>query len=120
MSGASTETAKELKALGFGPYVLGQYTTLAKQMLQQSRRLAAQHFFVGSALDLVATAGYYGAYAVVVTRALTGAISIGAFTFLIRTLYRVQAHVDRIFGSPASTYLGRNNSIFAVTRQAWL
>jgi ATP-binding cassette subfamily B protein len=44
----------------------------------------------------VSTGGYYGAYAVVLAQTLTGAVSLGSFTFLTGAFNRSRAYIEKI------------------------
>jgi ATP-binding cassette, subfamily B, bacterial len=68
--GASVQSAKEVKIFGLAT--------------------------VGSALNLISTGGYYGAYAVVLLRTLAGGISIGTFTLLTGAFSRSRTYIERL------------------------
>jgi ATP-binding cassette subfamily B protein len=80
--GASDRTAKEVQLFGLAPWLVGRYRALADRFDADNRRLAVRRAGVGAALGLVGTAGYYGAYALVLLGAVAGAISLGTLTFL--------------------------------------
>ena len=50
-------------------------------------------------MSLVATGGYYGAYLVVLSRTLAGAITLGTFTFLTGAFSRSRSYIENILGS---------------------
>ena len=54
---------------------------------------------VGSALNLISTGGYYGAYAVVLIKTLAGGISVGTFTFLTGAFSRSRGYIERVLAS---------------------
>ncbi|HEY1243014.1 MAG TPA: ABC transporter ATP-binding protein [Bryobacteraceae bacterium] len=97
--GASAQSAKEVKIFGLGNYLSERYHRLSEQLYDENRRLAVRRATVGSALNLVSTGGYYGAYAVVLVRTLAGAISIGTFTFLTGAFSRSRSYIERILSS---------------------
>ena len=47
-------------------------------------------------MNVVSTGGYYGAYAVVLAQTLTGAVSLGSFTFLTGAFNRSRAYIEKI------------------------
>jgi len=97
--GASAQSAKEVKIFGLGGFLTNRYRSLAADMEVENRRLAARRAIVGSALNLVATGGYYGAYAVVLLKTLAAAISIGTFTFLTGAFSRSRSYIEKILSS---------------------
>ena len=80
--GASDRTAKEVQLFGLAPWLVARYRALADRFDADNRRLAVRRSAAGALLGLVGTAGYYGAYALVLARAAAGAISLGTLTFL--------------------------------------
>ena len=69
---------------------------MSDRIYLENKKIAVKRATVGSALNLVATTGYYAAYAVVLARALAGALSIGTFTFLTGSFYRSRTYIERI------------------------
>jgi ATP-binding cassette subfamily B protein len=96
MLGASAQSAKEVKIFGLGPHLSEQYHQLSEDIYKENKKLAIKRATVGSALNLVSTGGYYGAYAVVLIKTLAGAISIGTFTFLTGAFARSRGYIERI------------------------
>lgn len=86
--GASAHTAKEIKLFGLGEHLAERYASVSKAIYQENGRLARRRVIAGYFANLVATGGYYGAYAVVLARTLANAISIGTFTFLVGSFSR--------------------------------
>jgi ATP-binding cassette subfamily B protein len=99
MLGASASTAKEVKIFGLGDYFADRYRDASERVFQESRSVAIRRAAVGSLLNLVSTGGYYGAYAVVLMRTISGAISLGSFTFLTRAFASSRAYIEKILGS---------------------
>jgi len=97
--GASAQSAKEVKIFGLGGYLADRYFRVSEEIYDENRGLAIRRAMVGSALNLISTGGYYGAYAVVLIRTLTGAISIGTFTFLTGAFSRSRSYIERILAS---------------------
>lgn len=82
MLGASKDSAKEVKIFGLGGFLLERSKSLFERFYRENRRLAVRRAATGSALNLLPAAGYYGAYAVMLSRALSGALTVGDLTFL--------------------------------------
>ncbi len=81
-TGASDDTAKEVKIFGLSGFLTERYRRLADNLYNANRHLATRRAAWGSLLAAVGSAGYYLAYAVIVWRTVTGAFSIGDLTFL--------------------------------------
>ncbi len=100
--GATQESAKEVKIFGLGGFLAGRYQTLADLFYRENRALVLRRAAVGSLLGLVGTAGYYGAYAVILYRTLRGALSVGDLTFLAAAFGRSRGLIESVFGSFSS------------------
>jgi ATP-binding cassette subfamily B protein len=95
--GASKEAAKELKLFGLSSYLIGRYRALANQIFHEDVTLARRRLGAGSLLALVTTAGYYGAYAYVIYRTVTGSLSVGTLTFLAGAISGASTNIQVIF-----------------------
>ena len=96
--GASAQSAKEVKIFGLGDYLAERYHHLSDQIYLENKSLAIRRATVGSALNLISTGGYYGAYAVVLLKMLAGGISIGTFTLLTGAFSRSRTYIERLLG----------------------
>src|ERR1022692_2066121 len=94
--GASSQSAKEVKIFGLGSYLSKHYDEVSAAIFRENKALAMRRAFLGSALNVVSTGGYYGAYAVVLARTLAGAVSLGSFTFLTGAFNRSRAYIEKI------------------------
>ena len=94
--GASAQSAKEVKIFGLGTYLAKHYDEVSADIFKENKALAIRRALVGSALNVVSTGGYYGAYAVVLGRTLAGAVSLGSFTFLTGAFNRSRAYIEKI------------------------
>jgi ATP-binding cassette subfamily B protein len=94
--GASAQSAKEVKIFGLGRYLAERYHHVAEDIYNENKKIAIKRATVGSALNIVSTGGYYGAYVVVLVRTLSGGISIGTFTFLTGAFARSRGYIERI------------------------
>jgi len=97
--GASVQSAKEIKIFGLGPHLAQRYYQVSEDMFLENKALAIKRAVVGSGLNLISTGGYYGAYAVVLVKALAGAISIGTFTFLTGSFSRSRSYIEKVLSS---------------------
>ena len=94
--GASAQSAKEVKIFGLGAYLAKHYDEVSASIFEENKALAMRRAFLGSALNVVSTGGYYGAYAVVLSRTLAGAVTLGSFTFLTGAFNRSRAYIEKI------------------------
>ena len=98
--GASDTTAKEVQMFGLAPWLVERFKRLSDRYYAENKRLAVRKAVVSTGLSLISTAGYYGAYAVILVRAMTGGISVGTLTFLAGTFQRSRALIQSLlFGA---------------------
>jgi ATP-binding cassette subfamily B protein len=93
-TGASVETAKEVKIFGLNDFLIDRYRRLAGDFYLANRRLAIRRAGWGGALTALGTLGYYAAYALIVFRTLTGQFSIGDLTFLAGSFRRLRTLLE--------------------------
>jgi len=89
-TGASAETAKEVKIFGLNGFLIERYRTLATGFFDANRRIALRRAGWGSLLSAFGTVAYYVAYAYIVWRTLHGDFSIGDLTFLAGSFRRLR------------------------------
>jgi ABC-type multidrug transport system fused ATPase/permease subunit len=94
--GASTQSAKEVKIFGLGRYLSQRYHEVLESIYIEKKELSIRRAIAGSALNVISTGGYYGAYAVVLLRYLAGGISVGNLTFLTGAFSRSRGYIERI------------------------
>jgi len=102
--GASDETAKEVQLFGLAPWLIRRFRVVADRFYEENRKLSVRKGVVGTALSLIGTAGYYGAYVVVLLKAIVGAISIGSLTFLAGSFARGRDLIQRLLLGASSIY----------------
>jgi len=93
-TGASVETAKEVKIFGLNAFLIERYRVLAEAMYRENRKLAARRAGWGGLLTSFGTLGYYVAYAYIAWRTLQGAFSIGDLTFLAGSFRRLRTLLE--------------------------
>ncbi len=89
-TGASVETAKEVKIFGLHGFLIERYRVLAERFYAANRRLAIRRAGWGSFLTMLGTAGYYVAYAYIAWRTVSGEFTIGDLTFLAGSFRRLR------------------------------
>lgn len=89
--GTAASAAKEVKLFDLGHYVAERLAEVAERIVTAHQQIATRRALWSSLSGAVGSLAYYGAYAVIAWRALTGAISIGDLTFLAGSLMRLNA-----------------------------
>lgn len=100
--GASKESAKELKLFDLSGYIAGEYLRLSNQIYDQNVQLAKRRLRVGAFFSLLSTGAYYGAYAYVIYRTVTGTLSWGSLQFLAGALAGASSNIQNIFSTFSS------------------
>src|SRR5690606_38550431 len=75
-TGASVETAKEVKIFGLHAFLIARYRHLAERFYAANRALAIRRAGWGGLLTALGTVGYYAAYAAIAWRTVQGDFSI--------------------------------------------
>jgi ATP-binding cassette subfamily B protein len=89
-TGASVETAKEVKIFGLNIFLLERFRLLAASFYEANGRLAKRRALWGALLSAVGTIAYYIAYAFIAWRTLRGEFTIGDLTFLSGAFRRLR------------------------------
>ncbi len=89
-TGASVETAKEVKIFGLNAFLIARYRELADEFYRANRELAVRRAGWGGLLTTIGTIGYYGAYGYLAWRTVSGAFTIGDLTFLSASFRRLR------------------------------
>ncbi len=100
--GGSKEAAKELKLFGLKDFLVGRFTTLADRIYVEDDSLARRRLMAGALLSTLGTVGYYGAYAFVIWRTVTGVLTIGTLTLLSGAILQASGNMQQIFSLVAS------------------
>jgi ATP-binding cassette, subfamily B, bacterial len=100
--GASKESAKELKLFALSDYLSSEYGRLSNQIYEQNVRLARKRVIAGGFLSLIHTAGYYGAYAFVIYRTVTGAFSWGTLQLMAGAIAGASTNIQSVFATFSS------------------
>lgn len=93
-TGASTETAKEVKLFGLNDFLIARYRHLAGIMQQENREFAIRRAGWGAALAALGSGGYYLAYAYLAWRAVAGSLTVGDLTFLAGSFLRLRSLLE--------------------------
>jgi len=99
MLGASNQSAKEVKIFGLGNYLAERSRILFDRFYEENKALAIKRAITGSLLNLLPTAGYYGAYVLILIRTISGAMSVGSLTFVAGAFARSRSLIETLFSS---------------------
>jgi ATP-binding cassette subfamily B protein len=80
--GASDETAKEVKIFGLGDFIINRFKTLSDKFYADNSKLAVGRSAWGTFFSVLASMGYYAAYAFIIYQTISGQTSVGSLTFL--------------------------------------
>ncbi|MEI9974322.1 MAG: hypothetical protein WDO73_21105 [Ignavibacteriota bacterium] len=100
--GASKESAKELRLFGLSGFLSGEYARLSNTIYDENARLARRRLWAGAALSLLGTAGYYGSYAYVIYRTVSGALTWGSLQFLAGAIAGTATNIQSVFSTFSS------------------
>jgi ATP-binding cassette subfamily B protein len=97
--GGSKETAKELKLFGLASFLVSRYTKLSNELHEQNVGLAKRRMWVGALFTLLSAVGYYGSYAFVIYKTVTGVLDLGTFTFMTGAIALASSNIQAIFST---------------------
>ena len=100
--GGSREAAKELKLFGLKDFLVERFSRLSDEIYVNNVNLARRRLLAGSFLSMIGTAGYYAAYVYVIWRTVSGAISLGTFTFLAGAIVQASSNIQQVFSTLSS------------------
>ena len=89
-TGASVDTAKEVKIFNLHRFLIARFRVLADRFFHANRRLARKRASWGTLLAALGTLGYYVAYGYIAWRTVKGDFSIGDLTFLAGSFRRLR------------------------------
>ncbi len=102
--GASDRPAKEVQMFGLAPWLVERYRVLSDKFYEENKRLSIRKSVVATLLSIVGLLGYYGAYGVILLRAVRGAISLGTLTFLAASFMRSRDLIQRLLSGAGQIY----------------
>ncbi|MEJ7766962.1 MAG: ABC transporter ATP-binding protein [Chitinophagaceae bacterium] len=94
--GASDETAKEVKIFNLSGFLVDRFRQLSNQFYKDNKRLATKRAIWGTLFALLGSAGYYGAYLIIIGQAVSGRLSIGSLTFLAGSFRQLRSLLEGI------------------------
>ncbi|HVF43925.1 MAG TPA: ABC transporter ATP-binding protein [Pyrinomonadaceae bacterium] len=102
--GAGDRPAKEVQTFGLAPWLVSRYRTLSERFYEENKKLSIRRSVVAAVLSAVGLLGYYGAYAVILLRAVGGEITLGTLTFLAASFMRSRDLVQRLLHGASEIY----------------
>ncbi|MGK0388370.1 MAG: ATP-binding cassette subfamily B protein [Maribacter sp.] len=94
MIGTEDQAAKEVKVFGLEKYITDRFANLATSYYYASKKILVNRTVMGSLLNLLTIATYYGAYVFVLYQTVAGILTIGTMTFLGGAFLRMQAILE--------------------------
>jgi len=95
-TGASDETAKEVKIFGLSRFLIDRFRLLSDDFYQKNKDLVLRRAAWGTFFAGVGATGYYAAYVYIISQAVRGQISIGQLTFLAGSFARMRGLLEGI------------------------
>ncbi|MBD2715763.1 ABC transporter ATP-binding protein [Microvirga sp. STR05] len=95
-TGASDETAKEVKIFGLSSFLIDRFKLLSDEFYQKNKDLVIRRAGWGAFFAAVGAAGYYAAYVYIISQAVYGRVSIGQLTFLAGSFARMRGLLEGI------------------------
>jgi len=105
-TGASDETAKEVKIFGLSGFLIGRFRQLSQKYYSANRNLAVRRASWGGVFATIGSAGYYGAYVYIIMQAAAGRLTIGDLTFLAGSFRQLRGLLEGILGRFSSVSQG--------------
>jgi ATP-binding cassette subfamily B protein len=101
---AREDHAKEVTLFRLGPRFLARYREIFVKLFGEERGLIVKRSGVGFALGALSTLAFYGAYAVIVLRAVSGEITLGDMTMYLLVFKQGQSAIASLLSSLGGIY----------------
>ncbi|WP_224999213.1 ABC transporter ATP-binding protein [Cesiribacter sp. SM1] len=95
-TGASDETAKEIKMFGLSDFLIGRFKFLSDKYYNENKKLAVKRAGWGALFAAVGSAGYYAAYVYIIYRTISGELSLGDLTFYAGSFSTMRSRLEDI------------------------
>jgi ATP-binding cassette subfamily B protein len=96
--------AKEVRLFNLGALFMDRYRGLRQQLRREQLHLSARQSFASFGTQIVSTIAIYSAYGFIASRALDGAITLGALVMYFQAFQRGQGYLQSILSSLAGLY----------------
>ncbi len=94
--GASDETAKEVKIFDLSRFLSDRFRFLSDKFYHDNKRISVKRSAWGTLFSILGSLGYYGAYVFIISRTITGKLSIGDLTFLAGSFRQLRSLLEGI------------------------
>ncbi len=94
--GASDETAKEVKIFDLSGFLVDRFRKLSDKFYKDNKLISVKRSIWGTLLSLLGTAAYYGAYVFIISKALSGQLSIGDLIFMAGSFRQLRGLMEGI------------------------
>jgi ATP-binding cassette subfamily B protein len=105
-TGASDETAKEVKIFGLSDFLTDRYRFLSDKYYKANKNLAIRRASWGGVFAAIGSAGYYSAFIYIIWQTANGAISVGSLTFMAGSFRQLRALMEGILNRFSSVSQG--------------
>ncbi len=95
-TGASDETAKEIKMFGLSGFLIDRFRFLSDKYYHENKKLAVKRASWGALFAAIGSAGYYAAYIYIIFRTVNGQLSIGDLTFYAGSFSTMRSRLQDI------------------------
>ena len=95
--GANSTTAKEMKLFSLTDFIGERFKRLSDAYYLINKKLATRRTLYGIFFNILGVGSYYGAYVLIIIRAVTGVITIGDLTFLSGSFNRLRTSLQSNF-----------------------
>lgn len=102
--GASDRPAKEVQLFGLAAWLVERYQKLSTRFYEENKQLTIRRSAVATLLSAVGLLGYYGAYAIILLRAVQGTLTLGSLTFLAASFMRSRDIIQRLLSGAGTLY----------------
>jgi len=96
LTGASDETAKEVKIFGLSDFLIERFRFLSDKFYVANKKIAIQRAGWGTFFAALGSVGYYGAYIFIVLQTAQGVLSVGSMTFLAGSFMRLRGLFEAV------------------------
>jgi ATP-binding cassette, subfamily B, bacterial len=95
-TGASDETAKEIKMFGLSDFLIHRFKFLSDKYYHENKKLAVRRASWGALFASIGSAGYYAAYIFIIYRTISGQLSVGDLTFYAGSFATMRNRLEEI------------------------
>ena len=95
--GAHTSTAKEVKIFGLGGFLADRFGDIASKLYDSNRLLTIKQNVWGFLFSILSSTAYYISYIIIISKTISGLISLGDLTFLSGSFQQLRTQLKSIF-----------------------